>query len=105
LLLPRVERQVAERARRDHRVGPGLDRLLDRLDQLAERRLLPRLDDREAAALDLRRVVDRVAAAGRDDRLERPGPVRVLETEQLRRSQDLAAVEGCDAKSLQPPVG
>jgi hypothetical protein len=44
-------------------------------DQLAERRLLARLDDREAAALDLRRVVDRLAAARLDDPLERPGPV------------------------------
>ena len=68
LRLPGVEREVAERARRHHRVGAGLDRLLDRLDQLAERRLLARLDDREAAALDLGRVVDRLAAAGLDDR-------------------------------------
>src|ERR1051326_4056270 len=37
LQLPRVERQVAERARRHHRVRAGLDGLLDRLDQLAER--------------------------------------------------------------------
>src|SRR5262249_46346901 len=37
LLLPRVERQVAERARRHHRVGARVERLLDRLDQLAER--------------------------------------------------------------------
>ena len=79
LRLPRVEREVAERARRHHRVGARLDRLLDRLDQLAERRLLAGLDDREAAALDLRRVVDRLAAAGLDDPLERPRPVGVLE--------------------------
>ncbi len=39
LLLLGVERQVAERTRRHHHVGPGLDRLLDRLDQLAERNL------------------------------------------------------------------
>ena len=63
LRLPRVEREVAERARRDHRVGAGLLRLLDRLDELGERDVLTRLDDREAAALDLRRVVDRLAAA------------------------------------------
>ena len=104
LLLPRVEREVAERARRDHRVGAGLHRLLDRLDQLAERRLLARLDDREAAALDLRRVVDRLAAAGRDDRLERPRPVRILEAEDLRRAQDLAAVERRDLQPLQALV-
>src|SRR5262245_9996374 len=46
LLLPRVERQVAQRARGDHRVGAGFDRLLDRLDQLAESRVLAGLDDR-----------------------------------------------------------
>jgi hypothetical protein len=73
LRLPGVEREVAERARRHDRVGAGLLRLLDRLDQLAERRLLARLDDREAAALDLRGVVDRLAAARLDDPLERRG--------------------------------
>ena len=62
---------MAERAGRHHRVGPRLDRLLDRLDQLAERRLLARLDDREPAALDLRGIVDRLAAARFDDALER----------------------------------
>src|SRR5581483_3469509 len=101
LLLPRVERQVAERARRHDRVGPGLHRLLDRLDQLAERRLLAGLDDREAAALDLRRIVDGRAAAGLDDRLQRPRPVRVLEAEDLRRAKDLAAVEGRDLQTLE----
>src|SRR5262249_18455568 len=51
LRLPRIEREVAQRARRHHRIGTGLGRLLDGLDQLAERRLLARLDDREPAAL------------------------------------------------------
>src|SRR5207237_4676198 len=96
---------MAERARRDHRVGAGLLGLLDRLDQLAERDLLTRLNDREAAALDLRRAVDRLAAAGLDDRLERPWPVRVLEAEDLRRPQDLAAVERRDTQALEPLVG
>ena len=105
LLLPRVEREVAERARRDHRVGAGLDRLLDRLDQLAERHLLTGLDDREAAALDLRRVVDRLAAAGVDDRLERRRLIGILETEQLRGAQDLAAVERRDPQPLEALVG
>ena len=95
---------MAERARRDHRVGAGLLRLLDRLDQLAERGLLARLDDREAAALDLRRVVDRLAAAGLDDPLERGRLVGVLEAEQLRRPQDLAAVERRDLQALQALV-
>ena len=95
---------MAERARRDHHVGAGLDRLLDRLDDLAERRLLTRRDDREAAALDLRRVVDRLAAAGLDDPLERPRPVRILEAHDLRRAQDLAAVERRDLQPLQPAV-
>src|SRR3954453_7070772 len=40
LRLPGVEREVAQRAGRDHRVRPGLHGLLDRLDQLAERGLL-----------------------------------------------------------------
>src|SRR4051794_22553059 len=104
LRLPRVEREVAERAGRHHHVSAGLDRLLDRLDQLAHRRLLARLDDREAAALDLRRVVDRLAATGLDDPLERPRPVGVLETEELRRPQDLAAVERRHLQPLQPLV-
>src|SRR6266550_8319021 len=95
---------MAERARRHHGVGAGLGGLLDRLDQLAERDLLTRLNDREAAALDLRRVVDRLAAAGLDDRLERPRPVGVLEAEDLRRPQDLAAVERRDAQALEPLV-
>src|SRR5206468_8109501 len=81
LRLPGVEREVAERARGDDRVGAGLLRLLDRLDQLAQRGLLARLDDREPAALDLRRVVDRLAPACFDDPLERPRPVGVLEAE------------------------
>src|SRR5687768_10561450 len=59
LRLPGVEGEVAERARCHHRIRTGLLRLLDRLDQLAERGLLARLDDREATALDLGRVVDR----------------------------------------------
>src|SRR6185437_13637370 len=104
LRLPGVERQVAERARRDDRIGPGLLRLLDRLDQLAERRVLARLDDREPAALDLRRIVDRLAAAGLDDPLERPRPVGVLEAVDLRRAQDLAAVERRDLQPLQPAM-
>src|SRR6059058_4136547 len=96
---------MAERARRDHRVGAGLLGLLDRLDQLAERDLLTRLNDREAAALDLRRVVDRLAAAGLDDPLERPWPVGVLEAHDLRRTEDLAAVEGRDLQALEALVG
>jgi len=35
----------------------------------------------EAAALDLGRVVDRLAATGLDDRLERPGAIRILKAE------------------------
>src|SRR5205823_10832714 len=58
LRLPGVEREMAERARRHESVGAGLLRLLDRLDQLTERSLLAGLDDRKAAALDLRRIVD-----------------------------------------------
>src|SRR5207248_1891948 len=83
----------------DHRVRAGFDRLLDRLDELAERRLLARLDDREAAALELRRVVDRLATARLDDPLERRRPVRILEAENLRRPQDLTAVERRDLQS------
>ena len=104
LRLPGVEREVAERARSDDRVGSCLIRLLDRLDQLGESCLLARLDDREAAALDLRGIVDRLAAAGLDDPLERPRPVGILEALDLRRAQDLAAVERCDLESLQPLV-
>src|SRR5207302_2598110 len=104
LRLPRVERKVAERARRHDRVGARLRGLLDRLDQLAERDLLARLDDREAAALDLRRVVDRLAAAGLDDPLERPGAVRILEAHDLRGTQDLTAVEGCDLEHFQSTI-
>jgi hypothetical protein len=81
LRLPRIEREVAERAGRHDRVGACLGRLLDRLDQLAERGVLARLDDRKAAALDLRRVVDRLAAAGLDDPLQRLGPVGIVEAE------------------------
>src|SRR5438445_4055328 len=95
---------MAQGARRDHRIGAGLPRLLDRLDQLAERRLLARLDDREPAALDLRRVVDRLAAAGLDDPLERPRPVRILEAQDLRRTEDLATVERRDLQPLEPAV-
>src|SRR5207244_6513747 len=93
LRLPGVERQMAERTRRDHRVGAGLLCLLDWLDQLAERRLLARGDDRKTAALDLRGIVDGLAAARLDDPLERPRAVGILEAEQLRGTQDLAAVE------------
>jgi hypothetical protein len=74
---------VAERARRHDRVGARLHRLLDRLDELGERGVLARLDDREAAALDLGGVVDRLAAAGRDDRLERVRAIGVVDAEQL----------------------
>src|SRR5919204_4644444 len=95
---------MAERARGHQRVGPGLLRLVDRLDQLAERRLLARLDDREAAALDLGRVVDRLAAACLDDALERPRAVGILEAQELRRAQDLAAVERRHLEPLQPLV-
>src|SRR5207248_6892546 len=104
LLLPRVEGEVAERARRHHHVGPRLHRLLDGLDQLAHRRLLARQDDREAAALDLRRVVDRLATARLDDALERPRAIGILEAEDLRRAQDLAAVERRDLQALQALV-
>src|SRR5438045_9728427 len=95
---------MAERTRRHHHVGARLERLLDRLDELAHRGLLARLDDREAAALDLRRVVDGLAAARLDDALERPRAVRILEAEDLRRAQDLAAVEGRDLEALEPAV-
>src|SRR5205085_1557072 len=96
--------EMAKRARRHHRVRPRLGGLLDRLDQLAERGLLAGLDDREAAALDLCRVVDRLAAASLDDALERPRAVGILEAEQLRRAQDLAAVERRHLQSLEAPV-
>src|SRR2546421_6668643 len=95
---------MAERARSHHRVRPALDRLVDRLQELAERPLLARLDDRETAALDLRRIVDRLAPARLDDRLQRPRPVWVLEAEELRRPKDLAAVEGRHLQALQALV-
>src|SRR3954454_6768298 len=79
LPLPRVEREVAERARRDHHVGAGVDRLLEREDRLAEGDLLAREDDREAAALHLRGIVDRLGTAGRDETLERGRAVGILE--------------------------
>src|SRR5215204_3605711 len=104
LLLPRVEREVAQRARRHHGVGPRLHRLLDRLDQLAQCRLLTRLDDREPAALDLRGIVDGLAAACLDDRLQRPRPVGALEAEELGRPEDLAAVERRNLEPLQTLV-
>src|SRR5438552_3188197 len=87
LRLPRVEGEMAERARGDDRVGARLPRLLDRLDQLAERGLLAGLDDREPAALDLRGIVDGLAPARFDDPFERPRAVRILEAEYLRRPQ------------------
>src|SRR6266566_9433234 len=95
---------MAERARRHHHVGSCLHRLLDGLDQLTHRRLLARLDDREAAALDLRRIVDRLAAARLDDALERPRTIGIFEAEDLRRAEDLAAVERRDLESLQALV-
>src|SRR5712691_12950017 len=95
---------MAERARGDDHVCTGLLRLLDRLDQLAQRRLLARLDDREAAALDLRGIVDRLAAARLDDPLERPRAVGILKAHDLRRAQDLAAVERRDLEALQSLV-
>src|SRR6266540_6523464 len=95
---------MAERARRDHRVGASLGRLLDRLEKLAERGVLARLDDREAAALDLRRVVDRLAAAGVDDRLERMRLVGILEAQELRGAQDLTTVERRDLEPLEALV-
>ena len=105
LALPGVERQVAERARRHHRVRAGLLGLGQRLDQLAQGDLLAREHDREAAALDLRRVVDRLGAARLDDPLERLRPVGVLEPEQLGRAQDLAAVERRDAHARERLCG
>src|SRR4029079_2161079 len=57
-----------------------------------------------ATALYLRGIVDRLAATGLDDRLERPRAIRVLEAHQLRRTQDLAAVEGRDLESLEALV-
>src|ERR687888_832331 len=95
---------MAERTRRHHRVRARVGRLLKGLQELTERDVLTRGDDRKAAALDLGRIVDRLAAAGLDDRLERPGPVGILEAEDLRRPQDLAAVERRDTKALQAPV-
>src|SRR4029077_18343561 len=53
LLLPRVEREVAERARCDDHVGPGVPGLRQRLHGHAQRHVLARQDDGEAAALDL----------------------------------------------------
>jgi len=55
-------------------------------------------------ALDLRRIVDRLAAARLDDRSRRPRPVGILEAEELRRTQDLAAVERRDLDPLQALV-
>src|SRR6266511_5165509 len=104
LRLPRVEREVAERAWRHDHVRAGLLRLLDRLDQLPECSLLACLDDREAAALDLGRVVDRLAAAGLDDPLERPGAVGILEAEDLRGPQNLATVERRHLQALEALV-
>src|SRR5207247_2470780 len=104
LRLPGVQREMAERARRDDHVRTGLLGLLDRLDQLAERRIFAGLDDRKAAALDLRRIVDRLAAARLDDPLERPGTVRILEAEDLRGPQDLTAIERRDLQALESLV-
>src|SRR5205085_372694 len=75
-----------------------------RLDQLAHRGLLARLDDREAATLDLGRIVDRLAAARLDDPLERPGAIGILEAEDFRGPQDLAAVERRHLQPLQALV-
>ena len=97
----RVERQVAERARGDDHVGARVGRLLQRQDRLAERDVLTREDDREAAALDLRGVVDRLGAAGLDQPLERARAVRILESQHLARAQDLAAVERRDLEPRQ----
>src|SRR3954462_12686954 len=105
LALPGVEREVAERARRHHRVRPRLLGLRQRLDQLAQRHLLAGEDDREPAALDLRRVVHRLGSARFDDALERLRPVGVLEAEQARGAQDLAAVERRDLDAAKRLVG
>src|SRR6266550_8994962 len=104
LLLPSVEGEMAERARRHHRVRPRRYRLLDRLDQLSERDVLARLDDRKAATFDLRGVVDRLATASLDDRFERPWPVGILEAEELRRTENLAPVKRRDLEALQALV-
>src|SRR6187431_2290897 len=95
---------MAEWARRHHRVGARLPRLLDRLDELGERNVLTCLDDREAATLDLRRVVDRFSPTRPDNPLERLRLVRVLEAEELRRPQDLTAVERRDLEPFQALV-
>src|SRR5262245_19077120 len=74
LRLPAVERQVAQRSRSHDRIRARLGRLLYRLEKLAERNLLARLDDRDAAPLDLCGIVDGLPAACLDERLQRPGP-------------------------------
>jgi hypothetical protein len=48
------------------------------------------------------RVVDRLAATGLDDALERLRLVGVIEAEELRGTEDLAALEGGDLEPLRP---
>ena len=68
--LLKVEVQVAERARRDERVGVRVDRVADVPAGLLQRRLAVHRDDREAAALARALVVDRLAAERLDHLLE-----------------------------------
>ena len=78
---------MAQGTGRHDRVGAGFFRLLDRLDQFGERGVLARLDDGEAAALDLRRIVDRIAPARNDDPLQRIRLVRVVEAEEEEKKE------------------
>ena len=93
LTLPRVQGEMAKRTRGHHRVGPGGLGLGKWLDQLTQGDLLACEHDREAAALDLGRVVDRYRAASLDDALERLGPIGILEAQDLGGPKDLAPVE------------